>query len=471
MTRTAIIGGGISGLTLALLLRDKGHSVRVFEASDQPGGAIRTTRSPDGWMAEWGPNTIIESSGRIKRLVSMLHLEERRRYPDQTAKKRYIVRDGRMVAVPGSAGELLSTALLSTSAKLSILREPFRRRSRNDHDETLADFVRRRLGDEFLKWPIDALVGGIYAGDPERLSVRHAFPRLALLEEQHGSLILGQIKGGVRRPPGSDEIPRNKAEIFSFDDGLQVLPDTISSRLGDAVSFQSPVQKITAINGNTATGETADRPPRWRVHVNDPLEAPQDFDVLIYAGTSYGLSGIDFPETLAPLLTPVTEIPHPPVVSFTMGFRRSDISHPLDGFGMLIPGIEGFPILGTLFTSTLFPNRAPDDGQVTLTTYMGGSRQPEIAGAEEEEQGGMVVSTLRKLLGLSGEPRFRHRILWSRAIPQYETGFARFLTLMDRAEQEHPGFYLAGNYRTGISVGDTINAAFDLAERIQQEES
>ncbi len=471
MTRTAIIGGGISGLTLALLLRDKGHSVRVFEASDQPGGAIRTTRSPDGWMAEWGPNTIIESSGRIKRLVSMLDLEERRRYTDQAAKKRYIVRDGRMVAVPGSAGGLLSTPLLSTSAKLSILREPFRRRSRNDHDETLADFVRRRLGDEFLKWPIDALVGGIYAGDPERLSVRHAFPRLALLEEQHGSLILGQIKGGVRRPPGSEEIPRNKAEIFSFDEGLQVLPDTISSRLGDAVSFQSPVKKITTVNGNTATGETADRSQRWRVHVNDPLEPPQDFDVLIYAGTSYGLSGIDFPETLVPLLTPVTEIPHPPVISFTMGFRRSDIAHPLDGFGMLIPGIEGFPILGTLFTSTLFPNRAPDDGHVTLTTYMGGSRQPEIAGMLEEEQAAMVVSSLRKLLGLSGEPRFRHRILWSRAIPQYETGFIRYLTVMDRAEQEHPGFYLAGNYRTGISVGDTINAAFDLAERIHQEES
>lgn len=506
MTRTAIIGGGISGLTLALLLRDKGHSIRVFEASDQPGGAIRTTRTPDGWMAEWGPNTIIESSGRIKRLVSMLDLEERRRYPDQAAKKRYIVRNGRMVSVPVSAAGLLGTPLLSTSAKLAILREPFRRRARNDHDESLADFVRRRLGEEFLKWPIDALVGGIYAGDPERLSVRHAFPRLALLEEQHRSLILGQIKGGIRRPPGSDEIPRNKAEIFSFDEGLQVLPDRISRRLGDAVSFMARVKRITALNGNTGTRETvdadvdvdahgqqaggatstganqtkenqadtnhpADRPPRWRVHLDDPLEPPQDFDVLIYAGTSYGLSGISLPETLAPMLNAVTEIPHPPVVSFTMGFRRSDISHPLDGFGVLIPGIEGFPVLGTLFTSTLFPNRAPDDGHVTLTTYMGGSRQPDIAGMDEEEQAGMVVSTLRKLMGLNGEPQFRHRILWSRAIPQYETGFARYLTLMDRAEREHPGFYLAGNYRTGISVGDTINAAFDLAERIHKEES
>ncbi len=465
MNRTAIIGGGISGLTLALLLREKGHDVRLFEASDEPGGAIRTTRSPDGWMAEWGPNTIIESSGRIKRLVAMLDLEQRRRYPDSAANKRYIVRGGRMVPVPDSPAALLGTPLLSASAKLSILREPFRRRSRNDHDESLADFVRRRLGEEFLKWPIDALVGGIYAGNPERLSVRHAFPRLALLEEQHGSMILGQLKGGIRRPPGSDEIPRNKAEIFSFDDGLQVLPETISRQLGDAVSFGSAVERIHQEPPDATSPTRQGR--RWQLHLSGELQ-PQDFDTVVYAGTSFGLSGMALPESLSGLLAPVCDIPHPPVTSFTMGFRRSDIAHPLDGFGVLVPGIEGFSILGTLFTSTLFPNRAPD-GHVTLTTYLGGSRQPEIAGMDEEKQAALVLADLRKLLGLSGEPLYRHRIHWPRAIPQYETGFGRFLELMDRAEREHPGFYLAGNYRTGISVGDTINAAFDLAERIAGE--
>jgi protoporphyrinogen/coproporphyrinogen III oxidase len=153
-----------------------------------------------------------------------------------------------------------------------------------------------------------------------------------------------------------------------------------------------------------------------------------------------------------------------------MGFRRGDIAHPLDGFGVLVPGIEGFSILGTLFTSTLFPNRAPDAGHVTLTTYMGGSRQPEIASRDEERTGRTgAVGVSGNCVGLRGEPLFRHRILWSRAIPQYETGFGRFLELMDQAEREHPGFYLAGNYRTGISVGDTINAAFDLADRIAAE--
>ncbi len=498
MAHIGIIGAGISGLTLALLLTEKGHSVRVFEASDLPGGAIKTTRNRDGWLAEWGPNTIIESSGRIKRLVSMLDLEKRRYYPDSAAKKRYIIRDGKMVAVPVSLMELVRTPLLSRSAKFSILREPFRRRAKN-HDlhttdapetissgtdsslsrkpgrseESLAGFVRRRLGEEFLKWPIDALAGGIYAGDPERLSLRHAFPRLALLEEQHGSLILGQIKGGVRRPPGSDEIPRNKAEIFSFDDGLQVLPDTICSRLGDSLSFSSRVAGIDMITdpeqGRKINNDDACYTRRWRIHFVNRQEPSQEFDKIVYAGTAYGIKSITLPEKLSDVVAPVADIPHPPVVSLTLGFRRQDVAHPLDGFGMLIPGVEKFPILGTLFTSTLFPNRAPDDEHVTLTTYLGGSRQPEIAEKSEDEQIKLVIASLHKLLGLHGEPLFRHRILWSRAIPQYELGHGRFLSLMDRAEHDHPGFYMAGNYRTGISVGDTINAAFDLADRIDRD--
>ena len=488
MAHIGIIGAGISGLTLAFLLREKGHTVRVLEASDQPGGAIRTTRDNGGWMAEWGPNTIIESSGRIKRLVSMLDLDERRCYPDDSAKKRYIVRDGRMVAVPGSLWELVRTPLLSRSAKLSILREPFRRRFRSGqqsqqagsslhaapgtnfhaNDESLAGFVRRRLGEEFLKWPIDALVGGIYAGDPERLSVQHAFPRLALLEEQHGSLILGQLKGGVRRPPGSDEIPRNKAEIFSFDDGLQVLPEVISTRLGDSVILNSRVAGIEMIRTEAPDNES-NATSRWRITFTDPQKPPLTFDSVIYAGTSHGLKAIKIADSLSETVSPVADIKHPPVVSLTLGFHRPDVRHPLDGFGVLVPGIEGFPILGTLFTSTLFPNRAPDGDHVTLTTYLGGTRQPEIAEKCEDEQVKLVLESLRALLGLRGEPLFRHRILWAHAIPQYETGFGRFLSLMDRAEREHPGFYMAGNYRTGISVGDTINAAFDLADRIDRD--
>lgn len=476
MAYIGIIGAGISGLTTALLLKEKGHTVLVFEASDQPGGAMKTTRDRGGWMAEWGPNTIIESSGRIKRLVSMLELENRRQYPDALAKKRYVVRDQRPVAVPGSLQDLIRTPLLSRKAKWSVCREPFiprkygkpekdKKNSTPFNDETLAGFVRRRLGEEFLKWPIDALVGGIYAGDPEKLSLRYAFPRLAMLEEQHGSLILGQIKGGVKRSPDSDEIPRNKAEIFSFDEGMQVLPETICNRLGKSVLFG---RRVTSIDRDKDHAAPADHQnSRWRVSFASQEEPNEAFDALIYAGTSYGLENITLPDEISTLLSPLAGITHPPVVSLTLGFRRHDIGHPLDGFGMLVPGVEQFPILGTLFTSSLFPDRAPDADHVTLTSYLGGMRQPEIAEKEEEEQVRLVTDSLEKLVGLSGSPLYRHRILWSRAIPQYQPGHDRYLALMDRAEKEHPGLYMAGNYRTGISVGDSVNAAFNLADRIE----
>ena len=461
-SRIGIIGAGISGLTIAWLLRKNGYDVRVYEASDQPGGAMKTTRHPDGWLAEWGPNTIIESSERIKKLISLLGLERRRRYPNDHAKKRYLVRGGETVAAPDSLKTFLTTPLLSRRGKWQVLREPFIRKrpassSDGNHsenqDESLADFVRRRLSDEFLKWPIDALAGGIYAGDPEQLSVRHAFPRLAMVEEQHGSLILGQLKGGVKRPPGSDEIPRNKAAIFSFDEGMQVLPNTLADQIGDDLTTHC---RITSIDRDGT---------KWVIRSGGANQA-ETFDKIIYAGTAHGLANITFPDELASLLQQVSDITHPPVVSLTLGFRRADITHPLDGFGMLVPGIEQFPILGTLFTSSLFSNRAPDSEHVTLTTYIGGMRQPEMARKPEEEQVRATIDSLNQLIGLSGEPLFRHRTYWPRAIPQYHVGFSRYLALMNRAEQKFPGFFLAGNYRTGISVGDSINAAFDMAERV-----
>lgn len=515
MASIGIIGGGISGLTLALLLKEKGFEVRLFEASDQPGGAIRTTRDPGGWMAEWGPNTIVESSGRIQRLVSMLDLEERRCYPSVQAKNRYIVRDGRMVVAPSSPWELLRTPLLSPKAKLNLLLEPFRARTHGDPvknekqesqdhqvipftqtdvdeeknivaetEETLADFVRRRLGEEFLKWPIDALAGGIYAGNPERLSLRHAFPRIAMLEEQHGSLILGQLKGGVRRPPGSDEIPRNKAAIFSFDNGLQVLPETLLHRLDSAATTGCRVTKISKVSRKSSfpragtDADASDSPPlntgpdaphRWKLSFDDAGRPSEAFDILIYAGTSYGLREITLPEDMAGPLKTLAGLPHPPVVSLTLGFRRKDIAHPLDGFGVLVPGIERLPILGTLFPSSLFPNRTPDKNHVTLTTYIGGVRQPEIARKEENEQVELTLKTLQKLIGLKGNPLYCQSVKWPEAIPQYETGFGHYLTLMEHLERNNGGFYLAGNYRTGISVGDSINAAFDLAGRVAEE--
>lgn len=489
MARIGIIGAGISGLVTAWLLREQGHRVLVLERSSETGGALRTTRDRDGWMAEWGPNTIVESSRRIHTLIDRLGLGDRRIYPGNQAKKRYIVRNGHMVAVPQSPVALFNTPLLSRAAKMQVFREPFVRRRAADHEESLADFVRRRLGEEFLTWPIDALVGGIYAGDPEKLSVQHAFPRLALLEQQYGSLIVGQIRGGVKRPPGSDEIPRNKAAIFSFKNGLQELTDRLATLLADDISTSREITRIVpanqtgsdhatdtsdnktvhhAIDGNTRAVHTSAQ-PRWHIGFASKHEPVEQVDAVVYAGNAHSLGRIAFPEDLSGLLEPVQQITHPPVVSLTMGFRRQEIAHPLDGFGVLVPGVEQLPILGTLFVSSLFEGRAPDADHVTLTTYMGGMRQPDLAMLEADEQQALVLQALRQILGLKGTPLFRQRMLWARAIPQYEMGHGQCQQALHQAEHRYPGLYFAGNYRTGISVGDTLTAAHELADRIQNE--
>jgi oxygen-dependent protoporphyrinogen oxidase len=166
-----------------------------------------------------------------------------------------------------------------------------------------------------------------------------------------------------------------------------------------------------------------------------------------------------------PHLEPMARIFYPPVASVVLGFRREDVAHPLNGFGVLIPEVEKFNILGTLFSSTLFPNRAPT-GHVLLTSYLGGARNPELALLAPEAQIKLVLQDLRKLLGVSGKPTFEHHFTYPKAIAQYEVGYGRFKKLMDETESKCPGFFLAGHYRDGISLGDSIVSGHDVAARI-----
>ena len=168
----------------------------------------------------------------------------------------------------------------------------------------------------------------------------------------------------------------------------------------------------------------------------------------------------------APSLAPLAEIHYPPVASVVLGFRRDDVPHPLNGFGMLIPAVEGFRILGTLFSSSLFPHRAPP-GHVTLTSYVGGTRAPELAARSGDELAAITTEDLRVILGIRGEPTFRHHVYYPKAIPQYEVGYGRFKQLMAAVEAKAPGLFLAGHYRDGISLGDSLASGSDAADRIQ----
>jgi len=452
MNSVAVIGAGITGLTAGFYLKQRGIPVTVYESGERVGGVIQSLRR-DGYLAEFGPNTILETSPKIGQLIRDAGLQSRRLDPDPGAEARYVVRYKRPIAMPGSPLGFFTTDLFTAKAKWAVLREPFVPRQRDGKEESVAEFVLRRLGQEFLDHAIDALVAGVYAGDPYKLSVPQAFPKLAQLEARYGSLIKGQIFGArERRKRG--EVAKDRAAKVSFDEGLQVLPETLAERLGDSLRLNATLLGLS----QTQNG--------WRLQVREESRERQtEHAAVLYAGTAYCLAELKIQTQEALSLQPFGEIRYPPVASVVLGFRREDVAHPCQGFGMLIPRVEGFKILGTIFSSSLFPNRAPA-GHLTLTSYVGGERFPELASLPPEQLFKITCDDLQVLLGVKGKPTFQHSVFYPRAIPQYVIGYGRYRELMTGIEAKAQGLFLAGHYRDGISLSDSIVSGCNAAERI-----
>lgn len=452
MTSVAIVGAGITGLTAAWHLRRAGLPVTVYEASPRAGGVIRSFRDGD-WLAEGGPNTMLETSPRLREFVDAVGLASRRVYSAPEASARYVVRDNRAVALPLSGPQFFLCSLFSLSAKLRLLREPFI--AKGWGEETVASFVRRRLGQEFLDYAIDPLVTGIYAGDPAELSVQHAFPKIYALEVKYGSLIRGQLLGAKERK-ARGEVSKATAQKFSFDDGLQVLPDTLHAALRDEVRLSTPVQDITRTPQGYRVGFLGANGERGEA----------DHPVVLLSSPAHALAKLPIRSHGAPSLAELDEIEYPPVTSVVLGFRRADVGHPCMGFGALVPHREELGILGTLFSSALFPRRAPA-GHVTLTCYVGGARNPEAAAAPDGRLVDSVLGDLELLFKVTGKPVFTHIHRWPKAIPQYKVGYGQYKELFDELELKAPGIFAAGHFRDGVALSDSILAGVRAAERIQ----
>lgn len=431
--RIAIVGAGISGLVCAYHLQKQGTDVTVFESSGRVGGPIASVRR-DGFLAERGPHTIMESNDGVRHLIDELGLSEERVYAPAEAHRRYVVRDGRPQALPKSPPDLLKTGVFSRAAKLALLREPFVPRRDDGVDESVTMFVKRRLNEELLHYGLELLVNGVWAGDPNRLSARHAFPKMFALERDHGSLIRGAM---VRRRQAA-----NPVRMFGFRDGNETLVRTLAERVAD-LRLDTPVARIERATADwDVDGELFDA-----VVLTVGADAYDQLDLVNDGPIDVGF---------------MREIHYPWLSILTLGFEASQVEHPLDGFGMLAPRCENLDILGALFTSTLFPNRAPA-GHVTLACFVGGARRPDLALLDESERLDRTLGSLSSVLGVRGRPVFVEQTSWPRAIPQYEVGYGRLLAQMSAIEHANPGLVFAGNLRGRVAVPDLIASGTELA--------
>ena len=448
----AIIGGGISGLATAWFLRDAGFSVQLFEKSPRVGGCIGTS-DEDGYLVEAGPNSTLENNSAIGELVDSVNLSRQLREANREAKRRYIIKHGELLPLPASPLAFLTTPLFSPLAKLRLMAEPFIGRLKCPHrmicEESIADFVRRRLGNEFLDWAIDPFVSGVYAGDPERLSVEAATRKIHALEMEYRSLIIGAIR---RQLAGKRSGPAPSGRLISFADGMQSLPDAVATELGSE-----------CVHPGVGIERLQQQQNTWLLHRDDQQTVQASQVVLCLPADA----AATLMQAIAPhVSSELDAIEYAPIASVATGFHRDQIRHPLDGFGALIPRREHLETLGTLFSSTLFPGRAPRD-HVLFTSFIGGARNPQVIEQHSDALVTRVLKDLGPLLGISGAPVYQKVQVWQRAIPQYTIGHNGRITRVRHALERLGGIHARANWLDGISVSDCIKHARDFAHSMQ----
>jgi protoporphyrinogen/coproporphyrinogen III oxidase len=445
-----VVGAGLSGLVTAYRLQRAGLRVQVFEAAARPGGVIGSERK-NGVLFERGPNSGLDTTPAINTLLDDLGIRDQRIDASKASSRRYVVRGGHMVALPTSPGAFIATPLFSWAAKLRLFAEPFIARATADVEESIAQFVRRRLGREFLDYAIEPFVSGIYAGDPDRLSLQAAFPRLHALEQRYGSLMRGAILG-ARERRRSAEKPKSSAGSFSFREGFQTLTDALAAAL----------PSVTC--GTRATGLRREADGTFSVSFEGATPGERRARAVVLAVPAY--AGASLVAPLAPeAARALSEIPYSPVAVVISAYRRRAVGHPLDGFGVLVPAVERPGMLGSLFSSTMFENRAATDTAV-FTTFLGGRRDPALAAAPDAELLQTVQRELSRLVGVSEPPIFNEITRWPRAIPQYTLGHLQRIATLEQAERDVPGLNFCANYRGGVSISDCVIHGEAMARQV-----
>jgi len=447
---TLVIGAGIAGLVAAYRLHRAGRAVLLIESGDRAGGIIRS-QDAEGFLLERGPNSF-RGTHELLDLIDEVGLAGDLVAADPRAPA-YVYAGGALHAVPMSPPALIKTRLLSTAGKLRLLREPFVRPRREPGEESVASFVRRRLGPEVLERLVAPFVSGIYAGDPGQLSVQASFARLAALEVEGGSLLRGAWRA-ARRARAAGQTPARSLRPYrlcSFRGGLEQLPRALAAALGPSLLTGARVTRLSA-DGHFALTILHQGAEHTHSAANLIVATPAAAAAALLRGLA--------PE-VADLVAP---IPYVGLASVPLAYRVGQVARRLDGFGFLAPRGEGLRALGSVWNSSLFPGRAPD-GWALLTSFVGGATDPEAVALGDEELARIVHSDLRRALGVEGEPRRLPVTRWERAIPQYPLGHAARVAQIEAALGSRSGLHLVGNYLRGVSLGDCVLQAARAAEK------
>ncbi|MHB8121549.1 MAG: protoporphyrinogen oxidase [Desulfuromonadaceae bacterium] len=462
MKKIIIIGGGISGLATAWLLRSKAEAagkelgITLLEKEERPGGKIRSIKA-EGYTCEWGPNGFLDSKPQTLDLCRALGVENNLHRSNDNARKRFIFSGGELHQLPDGAPAFLKSRLISWPGKLRLALEPtpFIAPPPAGVDETLAAFGRRRLGGEALDKLIAPMVSGIFAGDPETMSLISCFPRIAELEREYGGLIRAMIMLAKKkkREQAAGKVVSSAAgpggTLTSFREGIQYLADALAASLGDLVK---PGTAVTSVE------KGADLP--YRVNCSDG--SAYGADQVIIASPAFAaaemLSAMD--EGIAGTLR---QIPYASMTVICFGYSRGQINRSLDGFGYLIPKKEGLSTLGTLWDSSMFENRAPE-GKVLLRSMMGGACFPHYVTLSDDEVVARVRKDLGLTMGINATPEFVRVFRHPQAIPQYTVGHGDRLQKLESALRAYPGLILTGNSYRGIGLNDCVAAAERAAD-------
>lgn len=454
MGRIVIAGGGISGLSLAyfLLQKDPSLDIMVFESEKRLGGKIWTDKS-NGFLCEGGVNGFLDNKPKTLELSRSISLKPLK--SNDASRKRYVFSENRLHRLPESPPSFFSSGLLSLAGRLRVAGELIIPGNAKE-EETLAEFARRRLGREAYEKLIDPMTSGIYAGNPETLSLRACFPKIYNLEKNYGGLIKGMIRlQKERKKKGvSDKVEAGPGgTLTSFHNGMGELVDALKDSLKERVRTGLRVVSIDR------------RGSGYVLFMSDGSHIESDIVVLALPAYSTAeiLKNID-----KRLSNTISEIPYPSVSVVCFGYRKEKIEASLDGFGFLIPSREKRKILGTLWDSSIFPNRAPE-GYVLLRSMVGGARASDLAMESDSRLADIVKKEIADIMNVDAEPDFIRIYRHEMAIPQYTIGHLGRLKNIDALLLKFKNLYLTGNAYRGIGVNDCIENSYSLSEKIIEE--